>query len=160
MSWTVIHARPRCEKKVADHCEVAKVEYYLPLRKESKVYQRRRVVVWKPLFPGYLFVNMDSEQREEVLKCNRIARVLEVADEAQLLRELDQIRQALTVDPSLRATRAFREGARVYVRSGPFQGIEGIVQKIQGVTRVILNVDMMGQGVAVEVDDAAVEPVP
>jgi len=47
MSWMVMYLKPRCEKKLAEYCRIQDMEYYLPLRMERKVYQRRKVLVEK-----------------------------------------------------------------------------------------------------------------
>jgi transcriptional antiterminator RfaH len=156
--WHVVHVKPRCEKKLAGYCAANAVVYDLPLREETKIYQRRRVTVTKPVFPGYCFLNYSEVQRVIVLKSNLLVRVLHVVDQEKLVRELAQIRQALTVDPTLDACAAFQAGKRVSIRRGPFCGLEGVVQMVRGKARVILNVEMIGRALAVEVDMNLLEP--
>ncbi|MBT3296332.1 MAG: hypothetical protein HN919_16630 [Verrucomicrobia bacterium] len=151
MAWCVLHVRPRCEKKIAEYCRVLGAEYYLPLRSETKVYQRRKVTVEKPIFPGYVFAASDSLQRVSLLKTNQVVRFLETDDEGMLLRELEQVRKALTVDPSLGADAALARGKAVRITGGPFLGVEGWVQDVRGQNKVCLNVDMIGQAIVVEV---------
>lgn len=133
--------------------------HYLPLRSETKVYQRRKVRVLKPVFPGYLFTMFDQERRVELLKSHHIVRIIEVHTQATFLDELEQVRRALDVDETLGACEAFTKGRQVRITSGSFQGIEGRVQKVKGGTRVILNVDMIGQGVALDVEMQELEPI-
>ena len=149
--WHVLHVRPRCEKKMADYCRTHGLEHYLPLREETKVYQRRRVTVQKPLFSGYVFAVFGSDDRALVLKSNAVVRILDVTDQRQFVDEVAQIRAALLVDPTLGACEAFKQGSRVRIGGGPFQGLEGVVQTVKGKTRVLLNVEMIGQAVPVEV---------
>ena len=155
--WHVLHVRPRCEKKMGEYCAAHAVECYLPLREETKVYQRRRVTVEKPVFPGYVFLTFRPAERVTVLKSNVVVRILEVVNQEQLLHELAQIRKALDVDATLGACAAFERGRRVRVTAGSFQGVEGIIQTVRGQTRVLLNVDMIGQAVAVEIDRELLE---
>lgn len=157
-AWVVAHVKPRCEKKLAEYCAANGVTCDLPLREETKIYQRRRVTVRKPVFPGYCFLCHDSEQRVVVLKSNLVVRLITVIDQGQLVRELAQIRQALTVDPTLDACAAFQAGKRVAIRSGPFCGLEGVVQLVRGKTRVVLNVEMIGRALAVEAEMSMLEP--
>lgn len=157
--WYVLHVKPRCEKKLADYCAAHKVLAELPLREETKVYQRRRVTVHKPVFPGYLFLRFLPEEKETVLKSRLVVRVLAVENQDQLVRELGQVKLALSVDPTLDACAAFQAGKRVLIRSGPFQGVEGIVQTIKGRTKVLLNVEMIGQALVLEVGVEMLEPV-
>lgn len=156
--WHVVHVKPRCEKKLAGYCAASAIVCDLPLREETKIYQRRRVTVTKPVFPGYCFLNYSEAQRVDVLKSNLLVRVLDVVDQDQLVRELAQVHQALTVDPTLDACAAFQAGKRVSIRSGPFCGLEGVVQMVRGKARVVLNVEMIGRALAVEVDMSLLEP--
>lgn len=157
--WYVVHVKPRCEKKLAEYCAKNTVTCDLPLREETKIYQRRRVTVTKPVFPGYCFLHYDDRQRVTVLKSNLLVRTLKVFDQEQLVRELEQVHQALAVDPTLDACAAFQAGKRVAIRSGPFRGLEGVVQMVRGKARVVLNVEMIGRGLAVEVGIEMLEPV-
>lgn len=157
--WYVVHVKPRCEKKLADYCAKNTVTCDLPLREETKIYQRRKVTVTKPVFPGYCFLHYGDEQRVTVLKSNLLVRTLKVIDQVRLVQELQQVHQALAVDPTLDACAAFQAGKRVAIRGGPFRGLEGVVQTVRGKSRVILNVEMIGRGLAVEVGMELLEPV-
>ena len=157
MDWYVLHVRPRCEKKMAEYCRLNRFKYYLPLRQETKIYQRRKVTVEKPLFPSYVFVTFDDDGRMVLLKTNNIVRILKPHSRRQLLYELAQIRRALAVDPCLSPISALRKGHRVRIKGGPFMGVEGIVSSVKGKAKVCLNVDMIGQAVAVEVDRELLE---
>ena len=152
MDWYVLHLRPRCEKKMAQHCSVERLPCYLPLRQETKVYQRRRVTVEKPVFPGYFFVSFDAEGRLSLLKTNHIVRILKPHSRRALLHQLAQVRRALRADPSLATEIAISEGKRVRITGGAFMGIEGVVRTLKGRAKVRLNVEMIGQAVVVEVD--------
>lgn len=137
---------------MADYCTFYKIDYYLPLREETKIYQRRKVMVQKPVFPGYVFAALGRPERELALKSNQIVRIIEVTDQQRFLWELDQVKKALEVDPTLGATSAFSRGKIVRIVDGPFRGLEGIIETSKGRTRVVLNVDMIGQAVSVDVD--------
>ncbi len=157
--WYVVHAKPRCEKKFSEYCVAHSIAVDLPLREETKIYQRRKVTVQKPVFPGYVFVNYSPVEKGAVLKSNMVVRILPVENQDQLIRELAQVQQALSIDPTLDACAAFQAGRRVLIRKGPFQGLEGQVQTIKGRTKVVLNVEMIGRALAVEVGIEFLEPV-
>jgi transcriptional antiterminator RfaH len=159
MDWYVLHLRPRCEKKMAEHCRVNKLSHYLPLRQETKVYQRRKVTVEKPVFPGYFFVGFDAEGRATVLKTNNVVRILVPGRRRQLLHELAQIRKALAADRTLGTVAAMTSGKRVRITGGPFMGIEGTVTVVKGKNMVRLNVELIGRAVAVEVQREFLEIV-
>ncbi len=156
--WHVLHVRPRCEKKMADYCSSHGIARELPLREETKIYQRRKVTVSKPVFPGYVFTVFGATDKVTVLKSNMVVRILPVLDQPRLIHQIAQIKQALVADPTLDACAAFTAGRRVKIRSGPFMGLEGVVQKWHGKARVVLNVEMIGRALAVEVEMGALDP--
>lgn len=159
MDWHVLYLRPRTEKKLAEHCRLNHFSHYLPLRTETKVYQRRKVTVEKPVFPGYFFVAFDADGRVELLKTNNIVRILKPHSRRHLLHQLAQVRRALRVDPTLSTEIALQAGHRVRITSGPFMGIEGVVSTLRNRMKVCLNVEMCGRALVVEIEREFVELV-
>ena len=53
----MLYVRNRVEKKkLAEYSGKAEINYYLPLRESERIYDRRKIIFTKPLFPGYVFV--------------------------------------------------------------------------------------------------------
>ncbi len=159
MRWHVIHVKPRFEKKMALYCEAHAIRHYLPLREETKRYQRRKVVTEKPVFPSYVFSVFDDDKRKLIFESRSVIRILEVVNQDIFFHELEQVRKALEIDVTLGACPAFTAGKLVKIISGPFMGVEGIIKAVKGKTKVILNVDMIGQGVAVEAETEFLEVI-
>ncbi len=153
--WMVLHLKPRCEKKLADLCRLQGLPSYLPLSVVTRVYQRRRVTFEKPLFPGYLFVALRPSERSIVLKSNYVVRMIVPPRQRSMLRQLVQVRRALRVHPTLSQVRTLRCGEAVRIVAGPLKGLIGDIAILKGGAssrlRVVLNVDLIGQAVAVEV---------
>ncbi len=112
-----------------------------------------------PVFPGYVFARIDDAQRLEMLKTNLLVRVLEPVNPRRMLRDLIMVRRALRADPALKPVRPLEEGRPVRIVSGPFMGVEGLVSRMAGTMKVILNVDMIGQAVSVTADIGQVAPL-
>lgn len=159
MPWHVLYVKPRCEKKVSGHCARHGVATYLPLRRETKIYQRRRVTVEKPVFQGYVFADFGPEQKADLMRSHAVMTVIDVEDQARFWRELEQVRLALDVDPTLGVERILKPGRRVKITSGPFMGLEGTVQLVRGTTRVMLAVEMIGQAIVLNAETALLEPL-
>ena len=157
MPWQVVYLRPRLEKKTAEACLRHRLPCYLPLRTRTRVYQRRKVTTELPLFPGYLFVNVDEAGKLALQKTNHVLRFLVPARPWRLLRQLVQVRRALRMDPALTAVRPLAVGRRVRILAGPFQGMEGMVARLSTTMRVVLTVEMVGQVVAVQAERSQVE---
>jgi len=159
MKWQVVYLRPRLEKKAAEVCRLNGIPFYLPVRKRTRTYQRRKVTTEIPVFPGYLFAALDAPRRLVLLKTNHVLRFLEPASPYRMLRQLVQIRRALKIDPELRPTQLLASGTRVRIVAGPFMGVEGVVSRLASTMRVILTVELLGQGLVVQASRGQVEPL-
>lgn len=156
--WVVAHTKPRCEKKLARHCERERVEFTLPCYKVKHRYRGKTVVFEKPLFPGYVFLRMNGSQRLVVLRSNCVVRLLVVTDQQLFERQLEDILFALQTGVEVRLAPAIGEGMRVHIKSGPLRGLEGWVEKRYGPNVVLLRLDFIGQAAAVKLDVFDVEP--
>jgi transcription antitermination factor NusG len=151
-AWLVVHARPRAEKKVTFFCRTHCYRSYLPVRSKTHTYGNRKRTFNSPLFAGYVFCCVDQAGRTLLRQNQHVANVLDVYDQAGLLAQLRQVRQALTAGQIVEVLPFLEAGHRVRVTNGPFRGLEGVVVRAKGRTRIVLNVDMIMQSVVAEVD--------
>jgi transcriptional antiterminator RfaH len=135
------------------------LHFYLPLIAKTTRYGRRKIISELPLFPGYLFLHGTREQAFSADRTRRVAQIIDVPDQDELWRELAAIRRALTVETRLDPYPYLKVGVRVSVRSGPLQGLEGVVEDRTRMDRLILRVRTLGQAVAMEIDAALLEPM-
>jgi len=155
--WRVAHTKSRNEKALAHDLIIRGVSYFLPMRYKLRYIRGRKIKSLLPLFSGYLFFCGNEKQRVEVLKTNRVANLIEVSDQQNLIEELCKIEQAIKAGVQLKPHKYVRANQRCRVNSGPLRGLEGIIQKIPAATRLILQVDILGQAASVEVDTDIIE---
>lgn len=151
--WWVAHTKPRQEKTLARRLRDIDVFYYLPLasrvtRSKNTGRTSRSVV---PVFPGYLFFNGIEQERHQVLKTNRIANLLVVPDQKELIRELRLIQKVLASGQEYRWQGTIQVGDWARVTAGPLAGMEGVVDECRSRLRLVLNVSMLGQSITLEV---------
>lgn len=157
--WFVAHTKPRREKKLVEHCERQGYAVTLPCYKSAHKYRGKSVVFQKPLFPGYVFLQLHPHETASIRQSDLVANLLEVFDQATFARQLDEIIMALESDLEVRLAPSIETGTRVCIRSGPLQGIEGFVESRQGLTTVILRLDFINQAAAVKMDADLLELV-
>lgn len=157
--WYILHTRSRQEKVVALALGSMGVDHYLPLVTRVQFYGKRKVKVKAPLFPGYLFLHGMRDQAFDVDRTGRIAQIIDVPDQAQLAFELKNIQLALKSDTVLDPYPYLHEGIHVEVRSGPFRGIQGLIESRTKCHRLILQVDVLGQASSLEIDGSLLEPI-
>ena len=149
--------KPRTEKKVAEYCKLYGIDFYLPMRENTRVVQRRKILVTVPLFSGYVFVRLLPSQKLQLQQTNLLVRILEPSNPRKMLRDLVMVRRALRVNPALTPATPLTKGRLVRIISGPFLGIEGRVARLTAKMKIVLNIDMIGQATAVEIESSIVE---
>ncbi|MFA7174466.1 MAG: transcription termination/antitermination NusG family protein [Kiritimatiellia bacterium] len=158
-NWKVIHLKPNTEKKFSQYCKLYNIPCYIPMRKTTRTYQRRKCEIELPVFTGYAFVCYGENKRMEILKSNVIVKVIEPFKPRLFLRELIMVRRALRVDPTLNIVPALSEGQLIRIISGPFMGTEGIIKRVSRKMRVLLNISIIGQALQIETSQDTIEPI-
>ena len=157
--WFVLHTKSRQEKALAKDLTAMRLSHYLPLAKHARHRGGRKALVEAPLFPGYVFLIGTVEQAYDADRTKRVAHVIRVPDQKQFEWELGNIRLALSRQAALDPYPYLVKGKRVEVRAGPFQGLQGVIEHRGREARLILQVDVLGRAVSLEIDAALLEPV-
>lgn len=157
--WSVLHTRARNEKSVAATLARLHVQHFLPLVSHNRSYSGRSRRTEIPLFPGYVFLCGGEEDRLVALKTNRVANVLEVADQEQLKHDLRHIYWAVQGNEPIDLYPGLIAGRRCRVTSGSFVGLEGVVIRRRGAWRVYVGVEFLGQSAELEIDLALLEVI-
>jgi transcription antitermination factor NusG len=149
--WQVLHVIANHEKSVAQHLSVRSVEHYLPLYTERSKWTDRSVVLERPLFAGYVFVRFLPHVRLRVISTPGIIRLLgDHESDAVSSEEIDKIRDGLASGCLLRPHANVSVGTPVRVRSGVFEGVEGIVAEFRHQCHVIIALSAVKQSFSLE----------
>jgi transcription antitermination factor NusG len=159
LRWFVAHTRPRREKKLVDYCLRQSLAATLPCYDSVHKYRGKTVTFRKPLFPGYVFLQLLQGQEAGVRQNENVANLLQVIDQETFTQQLNDILLALEANIGVRLAPAIGEGMKVRIRAGPLEGIEGFVERRQGLTTVLLRLDFINQAAAVKLDADLLEPV-
>lgn len=157
--WFVLHTKSRQEKALAKSLDAIGVVYFLPMVTKACFHGKRKLTVDAPLFPSYVFLRGELDDAYTADRTKRIARVIRVADQERMDRELWNIYLALIHQAPLDPYPYLKKGIWVEVRSGPFQGMQGIIEDRWKHDRIILQVETLGRALSVEVDGALLEPL-
>jgi len=157
--WHVLHTMSRQEKALARDLAALAIAYYLPLIREVKYYGRRKAKVEAPLFAGYIFLRGTLEEAYAADRTGRVAGIIRVVDQEQLEWELVNLHKALSSGELLRRYPFLTKGVRVEVKSGPLRGLQGVIEDRLGRNRLILQVEMLGRGMSLEIEGSLLEAV-
>jgi transcriptional antiterminator NusG len=158
--WFAIWTRSRHEQVVREQLERKQVEAFLPtIPKWSRWKDRKKKIDW-PLFPGYCFARFDPGDTLAVLKCAGVVNIVSFEGKPAPIPEyeLESIRVLVGSDLQYDPSPMIREGMMVEVVHGPLRGVIGrLLRKDAKRASLVLSVDLIGQGVTVEVDAADVK---
>jgi transcription antitermination factor NusG len=157
--WWVAHTKSRNEKALAQELINQQISYFLPMRWKILHYKKRKLKSLLPLFGGYLFFCGDENDRLAALRTNRIANIIEVEDQQKLLQELLQIEKAIKSGASLQPHKYIKKGQHCQVTAGPLAKLTGVIVETKGSTRLVLQIDMLGQAASVEIDTDTIEVI-
>lgn len=136
MSWKALYVASRSEKKVTTRLTELGLEAYLPLKKELKQWSDRKKMVISPLINGYVFVKLNPQQRELVFKAQGVIQYVRYNGGDAVIRE-----EEITILKSIESKGYFAEagpleklseGDRTKIEHGPFKGMTGMVDRVQG----------------------------
>ena len=160
LQWFAIWTRSRHEQVVREQLERKQVDAFLPtVPKWSRWKDRKKKIDW-PLFPGYCFARFDPTDTLAILKCAGVVNIVSFEGKPAPIPEyeLENIRVLIRSDLQYDPCPMIREGTMVEVVHGPLRGVIGrLLRKDAKRASLVLSVDLIGQGVSVEVDAADVK---
>jgi len=157
-AWYAIWTRSRHEQVVRQQLERKGFDVFLPtVLRWSRWKDRKKQIAW-PLFPGYCFARFSSDDRLSVLKSTGAVTIVSFNGIPAPIpeSELTGIRQLVASDLSYDPCPLIHEGDTVEVTYGPLKGVVGQLVRKGAHARLFLSVNLIGQGVSVEVDAADV----
>ena len=157
--WFVLYTRHRHEKLIAKSLSNKGFEVFLPLYAALRTWKDRKKELSLPLFPCYVFLRGKLERQLEILTTPGVSSVITIDGQPAVVpsQEIESIRRATTMSLRVEPYPFLQYGERVRIKSGPFEGIEGILTLQKNVYRLVLSVEMLGKSVAVEIDRSMVE---
>jgi transcription antitermination factor NusG len=156
--WWVLHTRPRAEKSVARRLLRRSVPFFLPVCKRQWRNRGRTHCSFVPLFPGYVFLQGDSQVVFKTLETKLVARVLPVEDQRRLHADLARVYCLIATGAPLAPVERLQPGAPVEITSGPLAGLEGKILRRGKQLKFIVEVQFLQRGVSVEIESWMIQP--
>ena len=160
--WYVVQTHAMAEEKAAFNMKRQGYCTYLPRHLTKRSHARRTDWVTRPLFPCYLFVEIDVEvtQWQAIRSTNGVSHFICLGElpaavpdgivEAIIAREDEKGHVGLSLEGS------FENGQRVEITDGPMADISAIFDCIDDKDRVFVLMDLLGRQVRIRVSLEAV----
>jgi transcription antitermination factor NusG len=158
-NWYAVYTRHQHERTVAQILAIKGFETLLPLSQVRRRWKDRVKLLSVPLFPCYVFLNGSLERHRDIVTTPGIhAFVLSAGQPATVpIAEINALRQGAESGARLEPHPFLKSGDWVRVKSGPLEGIQGIMVRKKSVSWLVLSVAMLGKSAAVEIDAFEVE---
>ena len=159
--WYALRVRSRHEDAVAKHLDARGLESFLPLYKSQRRWSDRFKEIEVPLFPGYVFCHFNVMNRLPILTIPGVVHVVGIGkipapiDESEIAAIQVAVKSGLPTEP----WPSLCVGDRVRIEHGPLGGVEGVLLGVRGRQRLLLSVTLLQRSVAVQVNEAWVQPI-
>jgi len=162
--WYAVNTKARQEFAAREHLERQAYRTHLPLVSAARRQRGRWQSRTEPLFPGYLFVELDMQSQNTapirstrgvvglVRFGNRLPRVPGGLVEALMRSQPDD-------DQPLDLAQLFHSGDTVAIVDGPFRGLKAIVDAASTRDRVHVLLDLLGQSSRVTLSSHQIAPL-
>lgn len=163
-AWYAVHTRSRFENVVNDGLFKKSIDVFLPKILVPSRRRDRKMMIRLPLFPGYIFVKTDMNpyQQLDILKTVGVVRFVGTHQGPVPIpnEDIASLKIMINTDSPVTTGSRLKKGDRVMVVAGPFMGVIGTIVRYRGKSRVIVNIEALGQFAGVEVLESDVEKIP
>jgi len=158
MSWYAVQYKPAQGDRALAHLQNQEIPCFYPKVPVERIKGGKRSQNLEPLFPGYLFVNLEqTDSAWSKLRSTRgVLRVVGFANKpAKISDELIQhIKDSLD---KVAAQGGIQPGSQVQLTEGPFGGLNAIFQAYDGEERAIVFINFMQKQQRISVPVAAIK---
>jgi transcription antitermination factor NusG len=160
LRWYAAYTCANHEKRVAAELGARDVVHFLPLYGSMRRWKDRRMTLYLPLFPGYVFVRLALCNRLRVVQIPSVVRLVGFGGLPTALpdTEIEILRSGLSQSLRAEPHPFLTVGRRVRITGGPFAGLEGVLKQKRNSLRAVVSLSLIQRSVAVDVDVADVAP--
>ena len=160
--WFAVYVKSRSEKKVFKLLEDVGIESFLPLITRVKQWSDRKKKVDEPLFRSYLFVNIQLTDYYRVLQIPGVVKFITFEKQPVHVpdNQIIAIKEYINdIDLQNINYEDFKEGELVRIKSGQMKDLIGRFIKINGKHRIIVDIEVVGQSLPINIARSNVEAV-
>ena len=156
-AWYLVHTKARQEDTAITNLQRQNFRCYMPMLYVEKIRRGKPVVVAEPMFPSYVFVQLDtSGQGQSWSPIRSTLGVRELVKfgghppkvDAELITALHEREQLQQSNPQA----LFAAGDKVVITDGPFAGIEAIYQTTDAERRSMILLSMLNKPVPMRIE--------
>jgi transcription antitermination factor NusG len=147
--WFALYTKPRGEFKAEEQLSSAGINNYLPIITRLKQWSDRKKKITEPLLRGYIFIYGDEHDRLVSVEQKAIVRCLFDGGRAARIPEwqIESIRTMLETESDIIVHNGIVPGAKVIIKTGPFEGIVGTIVSGKEGKSISVTIDLLNRSV-------------
>lgn len=148
--WYVAYVRLFHERKTAEKLAAMGIESFVPVREEIHQWSQRKKKVMRVLIPQMIFIHATPKERLEALTLASISHYMVLRSEhtPAVIPDRQMQQFMFMVDYSEESIEMYNSslqpGQSIKVIKGPLAGMEGELMEIEGKSKVIVRLDLLG----------------
>lgn len=159
-NWYLLYTCTNFEKKLSNLLQELKIETFLPLQKEIRIWSDRKKMLEVPLFPNYLFVKTQESKLPSIYGMPGVVRFVTFGSKPLVVREEEiNLINNLIVSEQVIYKNNFFKGDRVKVVKGPLCGWEGVLFEEKGKSRFGIKLDSIEQSISIDICSSCLDKV-
>jgi transcription antitermination factor NusG len=160
-SWHALYTRHQHEKVITQTLAGKGFEVFLPQYRAIHRWKDRHKEVLLPLFPNYVFIQGGLDRMLSIVSTPGVHSLISWGGRPATIpsAEIDAVRRLVESPLGVEPYPFLQSGELVRIKSGPLEGIMGILVRKTRAVRLVLSVEMLSKSAAVEVDISTVERV-
>lgn len=159
--WFVLQSKPLKEMTVYNQIYKKNIEVYLPLVDTIRYWSDRKKIVKTPLFPGYMFVHADNNERYEAISNTFGAlRYLMYQHKFAVItdEEINNIKISMLEPERVKIEDTnFYEGDLIEITHGIFRGLKGFIMQFHGNYKLMVSIVEMNTTFSVQLNNSEVK---
>ena len=157
--WYVFYTYPKFERKVHDYLLKDNYESFVPMHWVVRQWSDRKKRLEVPLFPNYIFINIERNKIFEVLQTPKLISCVAFNRIPAFLKhkEVESIKQIVENEYPFEVSTNLNIGDSVIITEGALTGMEGILVEERGNHRFALKIESLQQSVIVNVPSDCIE---
>ena len=155
-SWIVARNKPNQDKIALINLERQNFEFFQPTFKTISRVQNKFKEIIKPVFPGYIFIaiNLEEKNWNKINNTRGISSVIVFGNEIPLIRceLIEALKHRFSIDNFLKASDTFAIGMNAEITNGPFAELIGKIEEIDADQRIWILLDILGTQTRVSIN--------
>ncbi|KFZ31351.1 hypothetical protein IDSA_01075 [Pseudidiomarina salinarum] len=150
VKWYLVRSKPRQERRALANLKNQDITTFFPEITLTKLRRGKRTPVTEPLFPGYLFVQLDDYEGKfhKIRSTYGVTKMILFGGQPATVPDamVDELKQISKTNELLKqplSEGAVQPGDQVEISDGPFAGFIAKVVQLDGDSRCIVLLDLL-----------------